>query len=222
MAFNPPPAILQKIMAFKALRHENGQFLFFNIPSTILPVQTSVYLCRSLIKQFGEEAAQKILYDTARFQANMGMKIVNERFGYAESFGDKKKLLEFNLGQLAVLGLGEFRITRIDLMTNDMLIEGSCPFAEEYKRIFGLQKNPVDVYVAGVLAGGGSAMVGENLITMETSCIAQGKKQCEFVIKSVSRLTGDEKKEFSHLLKDRPTVQDLGSQLSEDRLAFPK
>ena len=150
MVFNPPSALMQKVARFKALEHKDGKVLLWGVPCSVDPIYLQIYMYKLIINNSSNEIANSIRYHTAI----EGMKIVNERFGYAETIQDKKKLLEFNTGQTEVLGLGKFEIIKMDFENKLFIVKTiKSPFAEEYKRFFGIQKKAVDYWVMGMWTG---------------------------------------------------------------------
>jgi len=184
MAFKPPPAILQRVMRFKSIQHKNGKLLLWNIPAILIPAYSFIFLQRLMENDVGRRKASSVLYALGKFQSIQTFKMVSERFGYAKTINDKRKLLEFNTGQSEVAGLGTGKWIRIDLKNKVFILRGRSTIAEEYRRFFGLQKLPVDYFIRGCLAAYAEAVSeAENLFCIETSCISMGKKHCEFVIK---------------------------------------
>ena len=213
MAFKPPPAILQRVLRFKAMKHEsNGGITLWGIPSVLSMLYPLVYLQRLLEKQLGPKEAASILYAQASFQSQQGFRMVSERFGYAKSLPDKKKLLEFNAGQGEMIGRGKFEWKLMDFDKGMFISTGFSTTAVEYKRFFGMQKNPVDHYMRGAINGYVETVLGKKTFTAEKRCIAKGNKFCEFVTKPVEKWKGDP------LFKEQgvsryPDMKQLGSKI---------
>jgi hypothetical protein len=220
MAFRPPPAIVQRVMRFKAIKHEDGKFLIFGNPAFIDPIYVQVYYHKLVEKKCGDEA-NRIRYYTAKLQAMIGTKIINERFGYAKTIPDKEKLTEFNQGQPEIMGLGQFQRVRMDFKNNLFIYSGRSPYAEEYKRFFGPQKGPVDYWLMGMWAGAFEAITNKKMLCIEKRCVAAGSKTCEFVIKPVKDWEKSELKKYEFLLKEAESMEELGGKMPP-YIALPK
>ena len=99
---------------------------------------------------------------------------------------DKEDLLKFNMGQLELLGYGSHEISKIDFKKNLYIFKTSSASASSFKNLFGLQKLSKDVYLSGMWAGALEAISGENVVCIETSCVAKGNQYCEFITKSAA------------------------------------
>lgn len=216
MSVNLPSPIMQKVARFKSLQHKDGKFLIWGNPAFIDPVYIQLYYHKLVESHTGFEHSNRVRYYTAKFQSMIGMKIINERFGYAKTLGDKKKILNFNMGQSEVLGLGKFEVAKQDFNNNVFIIRSKVsPFADEYKRFFGVQKNPVDYWISGCLAGIIESLIKKQVLCLETSCVASGNTFCEFMIKPEDQW--DKKstlfKTHSFLTGKEPSLNDLGAKI---------
>ena len=97
MAFKPPPAILQRVLRFKALKHEQGGKLsLWGTPGVLNTNITESYLQRLIEKVYGEKECMSIFYTLGVFQGRDAFRMISQRFGYAKTIPDKKKLLELS------------------------------------------------------------------------------------------------------------------------------
>ncbi len=186
MAFKPPPVIVQKVVAFKAIKHEeDGGLSLWGIPIVLNDLKLEVITQNLMGKEFGEKKVMEVLYNLGKLQAVNAVKTVMEKYGYAKSIPEKKKSIEFNVGQLAMIGRGQYETIKCDLIKNIVIFKGKSPFATRYKQIFSLQKKAVDFLARGLLAGGTEYLIGKKVLCIETKCIANGKPSCEFTVKPV-------------------------------------
>ncbi len=213
MAFKPPPAILQRVMKFKAIKHKEGKFLLWDIPCFISELYTFIYLQRLLEKELGVKKTADILYSMGYLQAEKGIKMVTDRFGYAKTISDKKKLMEFNLGQSEMVGMGQFEIIRLDFEDEILIIKGNPPAAHEYKRFFGTQKNPVDYFVRGSLGATGKLSFNKRCLCVETMCTAMGKQYCEFMVKPIDKWDKNDPIYKSQSIDRIRSMKDLGAKI---------
>jgi len=214
MAFKPPPAIVQRMLRFKALKHEEGGKLsLWGVPATLFPIYSMVYLQRILENEFGYKKASSIIYAMGKFVSYQTFRMVSERFGYAKTMQDRAKLLEFNSGQSDMAGLGSFEWKKLDVEKDFYLIRGKTTLSEEYKRFFGIQKGPVDHFMRGCMEAYVETASGKHgMFCIETSCVAAGKNYCEFLTKKKSAFS---KKELADQeIEELPTdIKKLGAKI---------
>ncbi|MBD3313940.1 hypothetical protein GF345_05855 [Candidatus Woesearchaeota archaeon] len=185
MSFRAPPSIVQKVLRFKSIQIKDGKFLLWNTPGNVFPLFSTVYLNRIMEKNLGIKEAMTFFYEQGRYQAKNVYKIITQNFGYAKTITDKKKLLQFNTGQGELAGWGKWEWKVIDFKNNLFILSGYSTYAEEYRKIFGIQKHQVDHFGRGSCAGFIEEVIGIKVFCVETSCMATGKKKCEFMIKPV-------------------------------------
>lgn len=222
MAVKTTPGILEKTKRFKEIRHEGGKFLIWGNPAFIDPIYLQLYYHKLVENACGNDA-NRIRYYVAKTQAIIGSRIISERFGYAKTIPDKKRLMDFLRGQTDILGLGHFENVRVDFKNNLFIYKTRSPYAEEYKRFFGFQKHPVDYWLMGMWAGAFENLINRKMLCLEINCIAAKSHWCEFVIKPVE--SWDKKSpEFKHnkfLLKETKTLEELGAKIPP-YLGLPK
>lgn len=213
-AFRPPPAILQRVLAFKALQHKEGKVLLWGIPGVLSPVYSNVFLQRLMEKELGIKKTQSIFYILGNFHSRQTFKMISERFGYAQSIPDKKKLMIFQAGQAEMAGLGPWEWIRIDLDNVFFVAKGSSAFAEEYKRFFGVQNNPVDYIMRGHVNAFAETATNKKLFSVETRCIASGQPYCEIVTKPIEKWDKNDPLFKSQLVEDLPSdIKKLGAKI---------
>ena len=213
MAFKPPPALLTKLLKFKALEHKDGRFLVWGIPAIISQAYTFVYLQKFLEKIMGKKEMMETLYSMGKFQSHQGFKMITDRFGYAKSIPDKVKLLDFNLGQADLIGLGKVSIIRADFIKKHFILDVDSVIAKEYKRFFGTQKECIDHYFRGSAAAFIEELIGEEVLALETSCIAKGKQSCQLVIKRIKDWDKKDPIYKEQFVKGYKTMKELGAKL---------
>ncbi len=200
MALNLPPAIVQKVARLRALQYKGDNLVLWDTPCILTPIQMEVYkhlICR---QELGEKY-NALVYKTAELQGKTGVRIVNKKFGYAESMSDKKRLLDFNLGQLDLLGYGKVEAVKADFVNLDFVIKANSVYAKEYKAMAGTIKEPVDIVMAATLAGGIGEICSKDLYCVETRCIVKGDSFCEFLVKPLEKLDKKEQDQFKRIIK---------------------
>ena len=216
MPFTPPPKILQKVFGFKAFTPKDGKMLLWGNPMSIIPNYVLLYLVKLIQTKMDKSELNKCIFYMAELQAEAGMKIINERFGYAESIKDKNELLNFNLGQLEVLGLGSFKMEKVDFTKPFFYVKGKSAFAEEHKRFFGIGKENVDYVVMGLLHKASEMITKQKLIITEENCIAKGAIDCDFCIRNLETIDKNDPKfaDSLSLLEKVPDMKELGAKIN--------
>jgi predicted hydrocarbon binding protein len=212
MTFKPPPAILQRVLRFKALKHEQGGKLsLWGTPGVLNTNITESYLQRIIERVYGEKDCMSIFYTLGRFQGRDAFRMISKNFGYAETFRDKKKLLEFQTGQSSVVGRGDFSWEVMDFKKNIFVAKGVSPHAEEYRKSFGMHKFPVDHFLRGVTAAFIEETIKKKVFCVENRCVASGNKYCELVTKPVGVWDKKDKRFNEQLIKEMPDLRELGA-----------
>ena len=87
--------------------------------------------------------------------------------------------LKFILEKIKISVLGEIKVLLIG--KNKYIINlynGSFP--NQYKKLFGFQKLPVDYFMSGIIEGALEFVFNKKAKVKEKVCIAQGRKNCIF------------------------------------------
>jgi predicted hydrocarbon binding protein len=213
MAFKPPPAILQRVMKFKAIQHKNGKFLLWDIPCFISELYTFIYEQRLLEDELGINKTASIFYNMGQIQVEKSAKMITERFGYAKTITERSKLADFNIGQSEMVGLGQFKFIRKDFDNGFFIVRGKSPIAEEYRRFFGIQKNHVDYLIRGMVGGMGNWLMGKKCLCVESQCLATGKQYCEFLIKPVEKWDKEDPLYKSQPIEKVKNMKELGARI---------
>ncbi|MBW2966526.1 4-vinyl reductase [Candidatus Woesearchaeota archaeon] len=216
MAFKAPPKLpnlLEKVIRFKALRWKNGKLALFDVPGILFQLYAFAYKQRLLENQLGIKKAANIYYRVGKFQGKQGVRMTSERFGYAKTFIDKKRLLEFNVQQSNLVGFGEMKWAKIDFNKNIFVMVGKSALAEEYVRFFGLQKNPIDYFLRGCTTAIIEEVVDRKMLCIETKCIAKGNRYCEFVVRPIEDWDKKSLLFKQQLVKDLPNIKELGAKI---------
>jgi len=214
MAFKAPPKILQKILRFNAIKFKEGKLLVVNVPGLLSPLYVNIYLQRLLENDIGEKKAMNLLYNIGKFQGIQGLKITNNYFGYAKTIKNKRELLIFSGDQSEVTGLGKFKWVLTDFNKNIFIVRGKCSIGEEYKRFFGIQKNAVDHFTRGQAAAMVEGTINQQVLAVETKCIATGNPYCEFVVKPIKIWDKKDVMACKQLVGELSSFKKLGAQMA--------
>ncbi|MCM2325088.1 MAG: hypothetical protein NDI94_01375 [Candidatus Woesearchaeota archaeon] len=184
--------VIEKVHLFDALKHEEGRVTLWGHTCFLNPIEGAVLKDKLIGEASSDEMQKKISYFTEKFQANFGVKMTGEKFGYAKTYKNKKDLLEFSSGQFELLGYGKVTWVRMDFDRGVFIVKMNSPYAEGYRNIYGFSKTPVDYWNAGGWAGCLQYVLGKEVVCIETSCIAKGNQHCEFMIKPVDQWDKDD------------------------------
>lgn len=197
-------SITERTEIFKQLKREKDGIKIWDHFCQISPID-GIIAKNMLIKKYNNTAKLKAInYHSEKFQAFIGIKITNEKFGFSKTYQDKKKLLNFTAGQFELFGMGSFEWIKQDFKNELFIVKMISPYAKTYVENLGLSKDTVDEWNAGAWAGCIEYILNKKVGCIETSCIAQGKKYCEFVIKPLNKWNKQEKivKENKHIFED--------------------
>jgi PAS domain S-box-containing protein len=161
------------------------------------------FLERDLMMKAGQDGARE-------FMSNLDQ---------SEMPGEPLQAIEKMLGTYSDRGFGEFVVERFNPQNHVVEIRGNnLVEAWTFHERSDLQREPVCYYIAGALAGVCEVAFGEDgdldIIAVETDCIAQGRKNCRFVVapsKDMSRLVPTFK-------KLRESASEHGLRLNEEIL----
>lgn len=176
--------ILQKILMFNALKFKDGRLSVGGIPGMLSPLSTIIYLQTILEEEYGKKA-EKIIYAIGKFQGSEGVKLINQKFGYAQKITDKKRMLDFSTGQSEATGLGKFQWVVVDFEKEFFIARGKSSIGLEYRKMHGIQKRPIDHFIRGQGAAMIENILNKNVRCVETRCVAMGHPYCEFIVKPI-------------------------------------
>ncbi|MBS3148910.1 4-vinyl reductase [Candidatus Woesearchaeota archaeon] len=182
-------SFLTRVIANRELAYDNGYLYLMGVPSFLFALNSLVVFQKTLSEDLGQKGAS-IFYHLLGYQAANAAKMMMNRFGFPI-----EKAMRMQQGHLDMLGAGKVDFVRIDMKSMKFVLRGEPTFAKEYLKTFGIQKESVDWMVRGGAAYMLNAYLGrDDLVGVETSCIAQGAKYCEFVVCPKSQVTDDKLK----------------------------
>ena len=79
--------------------------------------------------------------------------------------------------------ISKFKVKVMNVKRHHAVFHLKNPFiCEQYKKLFGSSKKPIDYYLAGLFAGASHEIIAGKVKCIETKCVAKGDEYCEFVI----------------------------------------
>lgn len=185
---------IKRVLGGGHMAWKDGEFSIWNVSGILMPFHTYVEVIRAMEKNCAN--AQQLMYAIGEKQAIVATDYMKHKFGFRRPVD----LLNSVFEHIPMLGFGVFHTTKLDFATGNLLVcNASSPYAKHYKGMHGMQKSPVDAYLAGFVAGTMEAIVEKTLICIEQTCIATGSPQCSFEVKQLGNLKKKEK-HFSSLL----------------------
>src|SRR3989338_2027071 len=206
--------LLEKMLRFRAFKWKDGKVLIFGMTGAFHLLYVDIFAQKIMERDAGKRKTMEFYYTLGRFQAIQGVKIVNKIFGYIKTIKDKKRLIELNIGQFAVLGVGSFKIKTLDFNKDLFIFSGKSAIAEEYKKFFGLQKESIDNYIRGGLAGLIESIIDKPVTCIEASCISQGKLFCNFIVKTNEKWDLKDKIFKEQFVESKDIIRELMPKLS--------
>jgi len=175
---------LRKLLLARQATLDEGEITILTKNFYMQPLFQLVVLQEKLRKDLGKKGL-KLIYEVGK----SGFSDLLERI---EKFSSKKE--EFQslwLNVLKLCGIGNLEIIEIDKQNFEAMLQtNKNPFALEYLKKYGKQKECVDHLTAGIIAEFFSRFFGKEVECEEKSCIARGNAYCNFVVKPVRRTKG--------------------------------
>jgi len=150
---------------------EDGKFYLMDVAGMSKPMDTCVMFINTFNKFFGDDG-KKILYEAGELLAKTLMK--EKPLSVSQ--------LNLTLSNWQTFGFGHLEVIRCDEKAQVCQTKlSNHVFAKHYKKIFGIQKIPVDSFMSGLVNGVLEIFHERKLSTRETQCTMQGKSEfCYF------------------------------------------
>jgi len=171
---------MRRLQGLREIKFNDGRVLFHNVPMMVFPVYT-VALLSKLMQRVPK--GPSALYFMGYQQGLKCAGITRDFFGY------KRKVLETLLQHSDMVGTGRVKLVREDFEHKHFIFRFEVsPIAEEIARYYGQQKEAMDHYERGVVAGFIKLVHEgkEEFVAIETRCMAKGDQYCEIVVKEKS------------------------------------
>lgn len=205
---------MAKIKATNQLEYKDNNLYLMGTPAYLFSLNVLVLMQNALKEKYGKDGLS-IMYDFLAVQTKLAALMMKNRFGFSAEQG-----LKMQIGQVQMIGAGKAEFTRMDFEKNHFIIKTKSTFAEEYKKTFGVQKEPIDWFLKGAYTSLVSEYIGrEDLVCIETSCITQGKEYCEFVIKPKSEFNLDDPEINNQIPTSRLQINDI---INKEAMGMPK
>lgn len=156
--------------------------LYLGASRALLYSHVSVEMLRKqLFHQVGEDLARVILAQAAHHGGWNDAQLLLQEL----PFDSVEAMLRAQYVQLTRSGFGVFQIQDVAVSNTakEMYLRVTCqgsPEAESHGRLFGISTQPACCHLVGYSSGWASAILGMQILTIETRCAAKGDPCCEF------------------------------------------
>jgi len=162
---------------------KQGILNLWGMPYFIISNDALANLQKTMIDNFGKEF-QDIIFTLGKLHGYNATSILLKKYGLLFR-GDYKLFVE----QSNLVGVGSVTMEKTDLETHEHnVISKNTPLANSYKKLFGIQTEPVDHYLMGLASGVSMALDGWDSLAIEEKCISMGDLECKFRVIDKSKL----------------------------------
>jgi len=167
----------RKLLLARQASIDEGEITILTKNFYMQPLYELIILQEKIKKEFGKKGL-KLIYETGKVGFNDLLRRI-------EKFTSKKEELQsLWLSVFKICGIGNLEIIEIDREKFRAILQtNKNPFAREYLKEYGKQKEGVDYLTAGIIAGFFSRFFEKEVECEEKSCIAKGNVYCSFVVK---------------------------------------
>ncbi|MGC8812587.1 MAG: V4R domain-containing protein [Candidatus Aenigmatarchaeota archaeon] len=167
----------RKLLLARQASIDEGEIRILTKNFYMQPMYELIILQEKIKKEFGKKGL-RLIYEAGKIG-------FNDLVRYIEKFTSKKEEVQnLWLNVLKVCGIGNLEIIEIDKEKPKAILQtNKNPFAREYLKEYGKQKECVDYLTAGIIAGFFSRFFEKEVECEEKSCIARGNVYCSFVVK---------------------------------------
>jgi|YelNatPaOPRAMG01_1025707.scaffolds.fasta_scaffold200037_1 predicted hydrocarbon binding protein len=167
----------RKLLLARQASIDEGEITILTKNFYMQPLYELIILQEKIKKEFGKKGL-KLIYETGKVGFNDLLRRI-------EKFTSKKEELQsLWLSVFKICGIGNLEIIEIDREKFKAILQtNKNPFAREYLKEYGKQKEGVDYLTAGIIAGFFSRFFEKEVECEEKSCIAKGNVYCSFVVK---------------------------------------
>jgi anti-anti-sigma regulatory factor/predicted hydrocarbon binding protein len=173
-------------------------------------------LRKQLFHQLGEDLARAILAQSAHHSGWNDAQLLLQEL----PFDNLEAMLSAQYGLLGKSGFGVFTVhdLAVNKAASEVYIRVVCrnsPEAESHRRLFGTATLPACCHLVGYSSGWASAVMGMQVLTIETRCMAKNDEYCEFETLPYEDFFGPEALFWKRAFEDtsRSLAQELKEQL---------
>jgi predicted hydrocarbon binding protein len=169
-------SFISKLLLLRQFSLLEEEFKILEKNFYIQPLKQLIILQRKIEEKFGKKGL-KLIYETSK-QSFFELSKDIGKFA-----GSKEKFFEALLSLMRHFGFGNVKVVEIKKNFEAVVQVKHNPFAKEYIKLFGFQKESVDYLLAGMIAGYFSKFFKKDVNCIEKNCIAKGELYCDFIVK---------------------------------------
>ncbi|MEX2753210.1 MAG: V4R domain-containing protein [Candidatus Freyarchaeota archaeon] len=153
---------------------ERGEVIAYDTNYIIAEMPTFIILLKEIEKKLGENEYAKIVKNVGKLIGSHIVRALSSRFKLTD-----KELFKAAVNHLSITGWGKFNISKEDIKSGHVIVEGSSNFATNY----GKSNYPVCIIEGCILRGILEEISSLNWACDEKECIAKGNIRCKFELK---------------------------------------
>lgn len=174
----------QKLLLARQIKFDKGSIELLNQKITIFPVSVFSTIVEN------NPAAIVDVYTSTKQSAKLFASHITEKYKFSG-----RELKDWLIDIIAFAGWGEAEFTQYDNKNYRAIVR----LRNSTVGAIAKKKKPIDHAVRGFFAGGGTISMEKDLDCIETKCIAEGDKICEFILADKKTL----KKEHPDYFKEQ-------------------
>lgn len=156
------------------LAFETGHLNYKGVRYMLIRPEVIATWHKALAAEVGPEKCAAMMMAAGMTGGAKSSQRYKEVFNYTE-----REIVEFMCKMGGEIGWGIFHLAKLDIERGQMIIEvADSPFAAAY----GPAEQPVCHLLRGVMAGLGAGVLGGEVVSLETACVATGDPRCRFEV----------------------------------------
>ncbi len=187
--------LLNRVFGMNNIVFKDGEIKVWGMACQFQTMRTLVILYDILLKRYGRETLD-IWYYVAKAQARQGALLMYGKFGLKKN----RESADMALSHGELVGMGKPTYIKFDMENKHFIIKyENNPFTKEFVNFKGMQKEAVDSWLRGAVAGSHEVLCNEEeMVAIETSCMVNGKPECIIECRPASKWDKDD-----HLVKSQ-------------------
>lgn len=172
---------MKKMINSNQLNLSDGEIQFFGFNTVMLPAFTLTKLIEEIYERHGGDEALNLLFEVGKAHGQYAVDQIGKKHEIP-----KRQLLDQGLYTADALGLGRYRIEKLNIEQGEIVfrIEDS-PFHEEFKKsevLSDLDRN-IDQLQRGMCHKTAQVVLDGEVESEETHCAFQGDQHCRVVVR---------------------------------------
>lgn len=214
MMENIHSSLVREMLTSGTMDIRKGELLVWDMPCIMFPLN-SVLLKDAMKDEHPEMSMAELNYQIGHMQSYRGNKVLVQRYGFSAD----EQFMRETFGKSEILGQGVFEFIDLDLENKVFTVRNKeNPYAKQYLKVFGKQDHAVCHFLRGLCTGSFHAFFDEELLGVETSCIARGNQECVITVKPKKKWDLSDPMVSAQVLKHKLPEMVLEEYYSWDKL----